>query len=199
MIQDILTQTWNKLVEDINKDIIKASSEKSLVFHFAWRLKEQLSNKVENIDFEKQLFDKFSDGTFLDLYFEYKNKKIGIEFKYPRSSQNGYSNSTQTRIKIVNDLKRLSYLVNIGKIDVGVFFMLANEKTYIFEGRKKDNLEFKTYNNCMYLKDQILPTHPTESKEHVISPIEIEFIWNGLKDNELYENYASLKPIYIYK
>ena len=55
---------------DINNDK-SCSSEKALVFHFAWRLKEHYQNNIE-LDFEKTLFvdennEKFSDGTFLDF------------------------------------------------------------------------------------------------------------------------------------
>ena len=73
------------------------SSEKTLVFEFAWQL---LTNhkQYSKLDFEKYVFAKDPNGRFLDLYIEYKsgNKKIriGIEFKFPKKT--GKSDKVKT-------------------------------------------------------------------------------------------------------
>ena len=130
---------------------------------------------------------------------EYKNQKIGIEFKFPKRSSKGYSNSTQTRIKSINDIKRLSYLVNKNKIDLGVFLMASNERAYVFTGKKTINPEFETYHSVQYKKGESFPIHQSTSKECIINPIEITFTWNGINETHIINKFAWISPIFIYK
>jgi hypothetical protein len=199
MIKNIISDIWTQVVNNILVNHNNYSSEKTLVFHFAWLLKNSLKEEITIIDFEKQLFREFSDGTFLDLYFEYKNQKIGIEFKFPKRSLKGNSNSTQTRIKSINDIKRLCYLVNKDEIDLGVFLMAVNEKAYIFEGNKRVSSDFKTHNQIQYNKGITFPIDLIKSKETVVSPININISWNGINDTQLTESISWINPIFIYK
>ncbi len=199
MIHKIISDLWTQVITGFFENNLSYSSEKTLVFHFAWQLKQKLGEDLVSLDFEKQMFQKFSDGAFLDLYFEYKNQKIGIEFKFPKRSSKGYSNSTQTRIKSINDIKRLSYLVNNNKIDLGVFLMATNERAYVFTGKKTINAEFETYHLVQYKKGESFPKHQSTSKECLISPIEITFTWNGINETNIINKFAWISPIFIYK
>lgn len=62
MIKNIINEIWKRLIK--NNNINNFSSEKTLVFHFTWLLKKDLKEEMTSIDFEKQLFQDFSDGTF---------------------------------------------------------------------------------------------------------------------------------------
>lgn len=199
MIKNIISDLWSQVINNALLNHNNYSSEKTLVFHFAWLLKHALNEEITIIDFEKQLFQEFSDGTFLDLYFEYNDQKIGVEFKFPKRSLNGNSNSTQTRIKSINDIKRLSFLVNTNRIDLGVFIMAANEKAYVFEGNKRKSPDFRTYNQIHYNEGISFPIHLIESKEIVVNPINITLNWNGINDHQIIESIAWINPIFIYK
>jgi hypothetical protein len=199
MIKNLISDLWIQVINNVLINHNNYSSEKTMVFQFAWLLKHSLKEEVPIIDFEKQLFYEFSDGTFLDLYFEYNNQKIGIEFKFPKRSLNGNSNSTQTRIKSINDIKRLSFLVNTNRIDLGVFLMAANEKAYVFQGNKRKSPDFKTYNHIQYNYGCTFPIHLIKSKETVVNPININIDWNGINDTHMTENIAWISPIFIHK
>ena len=74
------------------------SSEKTLVFEFAWQLLTH-HKQYSKLDFEKYVFEKDSNGRFLDLYIEYKS---GNKFWYlngVRHRENGpaieYSNGNK--------------------------------------------------------------------------------------------------------
>ncbi|MEL1245303.1 hypothetical protein AAEO56_13585 [Flavobacterium sp. DGU11] len=206
MIEQIVNRTWKELVQEIIKKSDRFSSEKSIVFDFAWKLKCELKDSIL-LDFEKRIYENFSDGQFLDLYFEYEGAKVGIEFKYPKGTKNnsekkgntGNSNQTQTRIKIINDIKRLSYLVNTEKIDYGVFLMITNEKPYIFAGNKNVSNEFRTYLNTLYSIGQLFPKDEKSSREEVICPTDIGFKWNGIESNNLLYHVAWVDPIILHK
>jgi hypothetical protein len=199
MIKNIISDLWSQVINNVLLNNTNYSSEKTLVFKFAWLLKHTINEEITIIDFEKQLFQEFSDGTYLDLYFEYNNQKIGLEFKFPKRRINGNSNSTQTRIKSINDIKRLSFLVNTNRIDLGVFLMAANEKAYVFLGNKRESPDFKTYNHIKYNRNSTFPIHPLKSKEIVINPIDININWNGINDTQIIESIAWINPIFIYK
>lgn len=207
MINLVISEIWSKLIEQVNIYPDKFSSEKSIVFHFAWMLKENLQSKIHSIDFEKQLYENFSGGKFLDLYFEVDEQKIGIEFKYPKSTKNsaklgnsGNSNQTQTRIKVINDIKRLSYLINDNRIDYGFFLMLTNEKPYIFTGYKKNiAIEFQTYSDVIYKTGITFPIDSINSKETVTCLNDVVFRWNGIEQNKILDKVAWIDPISIYK
>jgi hypothetical protein len=206
MISKIINGIWTDLINEVNLNPNKFSGEKSIVFNFAWRLSQNLQSRIKNIDFEKQTYDCFSDGQYLDLYFEIDDIKIGIEFKYPKSTKNnkeniknsGNSNQTQTRIKVINDIKRLSHLVNLRKIDYGVFLMLTNEKPYVHMGNRKTiAANFKTYQNTHYKSGEIFPIDMVKSRDEVSCPIDIGFNWNGMNNNILFGNVAWIDPIIL--
>jgi len=199
---DKISKTWETLVYKINQHPEKYSSEKSMVFNFAWDISLSVNNNI-NVDFEKTLFDKeFSDGSFLDLYIEYESasglEKFGFEFKFPKKSSTGNSNQTQTRIKMINDIKRLTYLVNEDKIDYGIFLMATDEAPYTYLGDKKNASAFKTYQDVEYSKGSILPIDNNLSKENVILCNKIEFKWKGLTDiKKIDQTIAWLNPIVL--
>ncbi len=102
-ILDIHTIVSNRL----NSNKKSFSSEKSIVFDFAWQFSVKYQSLIENIDFETSLFKSFSDGTFLDLFLELKENgetyKVGIEFKFPYKKKNN-TGHTEARQKIINDI-----------------------------------------------------------------------------------------------
>lgn len=113
-VEDIISQIWLTIDQWINTGDKLLSSEKSVVFNFAWQLQKTCQDRIELIDFETSLFHDFSDGQFLDLFVLYRREdqliRIGIEFKYPNKKKTN-SGQTLVRPKIINDLKRLTWLV----------------------------------------------------------------------------------------
>jgi hypothetical protein len=97
-IKELINQVWDDVEEIVNENSKIISSEKAIVFHFAWLINSNNIYKIKNIDFEKVIFENnFSDGKYLDLFFEIEvenlNFKVGVEFKYPNKKKN---NSGQT-------------------------------------------------------------------------------------------------------
>ena len=178
-IQKIILEIWNDIDNLMNNDIRIISSEKSVVFNFACELSKKYPQQLKFIDFESCLFGDFSDGTFLDLYFIFdsgnEQVRIGIEFKFPHKKRNG-SNKTNTRQKIINDVKRINWLVNNKIIDVGCFLCLTNEIGYINSGNFKSAPTFLTHHGKTYEQNEILPINEL-SKEEVIAIKQINFNW----------------------
>jgi hypothetical protein len=201
-MDDELINTWIELVNDINNGL-ECSSEKTLCYQYAWRLNLKYMGLIE-VDFERKPYDKdFSDGMFLDLYIKYKNMKIGIEFKYMKSGNSHNTNQTETRVKIVNDIKRLTYLKSKDKITNGYFFCMTNEMPYTYLGNKKEQREFKIYDGYEYKKNIKYPINNKISRDNTKCLNTIIFSWNGVDKNKpryvLSENikYAWLSPIKI--
>jgi hypothetical protein len=205
---DEISTIWYKLMDDINKGK-PCSSEKSLVFHFAWRLKEYYQGNIE-LDFEKPIL---CDGNkYLDLYAELNNKKIGFEFKFQ-----GSTNSTDVRISVVHDIKRLCLLKHKEIIHKGYFLYATsgeqarnalNPESNIGRGRKRtEYLDFVTYHLAKYKyteENKTFPEHEKISPEKVIKPeYDIEFYWENIikggdgKYDSPTNKYSWLKPIII--
>ena len=195
-MQHEIQSLWSELMSALNKDPKDFSSEKTMVFKFAWLLKERLGIAIHKLDFEKQVFEKeFMEAKYLDLYFEFEGKRIGLEFKFPKYN-GGYTNQTQTRVKIVNDLKRLNYLVNSNKIDIGIFLMATDLKPYVIEGKKQKYPDFKTYKDVKYAKVNDFPI--AKENEFVIKPNN-DICFNWFNDNRMRQGieFAWLEPIFI--
>ena len=190
----------------LNSNEKSFSSEKSIVFDFAWQFSVKYQSLIENIDFETSLFNSFSDGTFLDLFLDLKENgvtyKVGIEFKFPykKKSNTGH---TEARQKIINDIKRVTWLVKENKIDLGVFICFTNEGNYINEGNYSKAQSFITHHNKEYKKEEELPSNE-QYKEKVTCINDLKFEWSNIViKNEKYiipdNKFAVLKPILIYK
>ncbi|NOQ63852.1 MAG: DUF2442 domain-containing protein [Methyloprofundus sp.] len=207
---DEITGIWYELMSDINSGDEFCSSEKTLVFHFAWRLKDKYRDEIK-LDFEKNIFENnFSGNTWLDLYVILNDEKIGFEFKFK-----GNTNTTNTHIDVVHDIKRLSWLKEQKKIDKGYFLYATNSKSAMNEvcagGRDRTaHLDFITHHSARYEalennKIKYFPkgkTSSTESNETVAIPHNIIFKWNGIKLDKFKEHvssgkYAWLTPIII--
>jgi hypothetical protein len=191
----IIEEKWEEVVNDLLVFPDRFSSEKSLVFNFAWKIAKHFDLEKKNIiiDFEKSLFEHFSDGTFLDLYIEVDKIKIGFEFKFPKSTKNGGSNKKQIRIKAINDIKRICYLANNDKIDIGVFLMVTNEISYTQRGKYKKAMNFLIYDDKCYMKNDEFPTIEDHSIE-IVNPLkDITIRWQS--KNNIY----SMNPIFYYK
>lgn len=81
----IIKNIWLKILNEINETPSSFPSEKTMVFRFAWLLQKDLPKDL-NFVFEKSVLKNNLEKSkkFLDLYFEIDNKKIGIEFKFPK-------------------------------------------------------------------------------------------------------------------
>lgn len=202
-ISDIQVEVTDKL----NSKEKSFSSEKSVVFEFAWQFYKKYNEYIKNIDFETSLFNSFSDGTFLDLYLEFMDNgetyKIGLEFKFPIKKKNNTGN-TEGRQKIINDIKRVTWLVEKNKIDLGVFICFTNERTYINEGNYSKAQNFRVHQDKVYKKGEELPSND-KYNERVIGIKDIRFKWSGVekKKNKYIllndRSYADLEPVFIYK
>lgn len=206
VIETNITKVWDRIDTWMNSGDKLISSEKSVVFNFAWEFQKEFKDDIAFIDFETSLFQNFSDGQFLDLFmkFRHANKeiKIGIEFKYPNKKQNN-SNHTETRQKIINDIKRLNWLVANEKIDIGCFLCLTNENNYVNNGRFKVATNFLTHHEMKYQTGDFLPENG-KYVEKVKSLTDINFHWKNVqlkKGKHVIADgkYAFLKPIFITK
>ena len=204
-IEKIILEIWNEIDNWMNNDIRLISSEKSVVFNFAWELAKKYPKELKFIDFETSLFHDFSDGKFLDLFFIFndgvKDIKIGIEFKFPHKKAKG-SNQTVSRQKIINDIKRINWLVSNEKIDIGCFLCITNENGYINPGNFTVAPEFLTHQGKTYEQNSILPSN--ESFTEVVAALnKIEFNWRyiGVVGRKLRINndkkFSFLNPIFI--
>ncbi len=193
-----LDKIWSTIETQLNRKEIIISSEKTLVFKFAWLLNCHNNLSVDNIDFEKDIFDKdFLDGKFLDLYFEilYDGIKyrIGIEFKFPNRKKNG-SGSTEIRQKIINDLKKLDSLIQKDKIDIGIFLCATNENYFLLNKKRKEE-HFATYNGKKYSLNDYYPCNNKYSYNLKLSN-DIVFNWrNPILIKADY--FSFLEPIHI--
>lgn len=197
-IRNQLDKIWSTIETQLNKKGITISSEKTLVFKFAWLLNSHDNLSIENIDFEKDIFDEaFLDGKFLDLYFEVLiagiRYRIGVEFKFPNRKING-SGSTQIRQKIINDLKKLDSLIQNNKIDMGIFLCATNEN-YFLLNKKRAEGHFATYNGKTYSVNENYPCNKKYSHNLTLSN-DIHFNWRN--SNLIKVDYFSfLEPIHI--
>lgn len=191
-----MEKAWQNIVDNICDDYSRYSSEKTLCFNYAWELKTEYKKKIK-IDFEKQIFgNDFIAGKFLDLYAEIHNEnglqRIGIEFKYIKSREHNNSNQTQNRVKIVNDLKRLTYLVDKKKVDQGYFFCITNERAYTTKGDFSVAQEFIVSDGTVYNKGDVFPIIQSSCDNvTVLNPIRFE--WESILNDRLHV----LKPIKI--
>lgn len=191
-IEPAIISIW----DDIINNAETYSSEKSVVFNFAWKFGEwsKTCDYDITIDFERPMFDNFSGGKFLDLYIEVDGIKIGLEFKFPKSTDKGGSNKKQVRIKAVNDIKRICHLVNKRKVDMGVFLMLTNERSYTQKGNYKAANDFLIFDNHCYAGRKPFPIDKSDSPEKTIHSKDVWVKWLSLEKNNLY----AINPIIVY-
>lgn len=202
-IDDIVNSVWRKIKDDVEKKEYTMSSEKTLVFKFMWELAKDVNNNELQFDFEYIAYDKL-DGTdkYLDLLFWTDEKyKIAIEFKFPKKTEEGGSDTAIVRRNIYKDISRLKYLVDnkINEINIGYFICLTNQSTYFNKDAKlKKYKDLVTYNNYKYEKSTIL--NYDDIKE---LPDKVEFNWDNIdeKGSNIIEGgeFAWLKPIKIIK
>ena len=204
-IKETINQIWQQIDDWMNNGTKVFSSEKAVVFNFAWELQKACQDRIESIDFETSLFHNFSDGQFLDLFIIYRSGdqsvRIGIEFKYPNRKNNN-SGQAQVRLKIINDIKRLTWLVTNRGIDLGCFLCVTNEKEYVNQGKYRVNTDFLTYHDHTYTKGSSLPANELY-KEPVKALSDIVFKWNHIrKTGEKYyiekATYTFLEPVFIH-
>ena len=201
-ITDKIIATCKILDNLLNEEDKRFSSENTFVFNFAWQLFKEYGEFIENIDFEVPLYEGFSDGKFIDLLVCFKNNnqitKIGFEFKFPKKENKG---GTAARMSIINDIKRLTWLVKKNEIDIGVFICATNDDYFIKEDGKRVSLEFVTHHEKSFKQGHSLPTDE-KYPEPVKSLIDITFNWNHLVKEKKGFNieqgkYSFLEPIFV--
>lgn len=199
-LKEIINNIWYEIEDEINNKKNILSSEKTVVFRFAWLINYQQNIKINVIDFERVLFDgKFSDGKFLDLFLELEIKnsiyRIGFEFKFPNKKAKN-SGQTEVRQKIINDIKRLDYLIFKDKIDLGVFLCATNEKYYPSSNIKKEP-NFIVHESTEYKKGKNYPINDIYN-EPVKIGTDIKFNWRNIRmiKNDFF---TFLEPIYLDK
>lgn len=180
MITKKIKYILDDLDKNLNQDKISFSSENAFVFHFAWQLFKEYESFIDSVDFEVSLFEDFSDGKFIDLLVCFKNNnqitKVGFEFKFPKKENKG---GTAARMSIINDIKRLTWLVKKNRIDVGVFICATNDDYFIKKEGKRVSLEFAAHHEKCFKQGHNLPTDE-KYPEPVKSLTEINFNWNHL-------------------
>ena len=202
MITKKIKYILDDLDENLNQNKISFSSENAFVFHFAWQLFKEYESFIDSVDFEVSLFEGFSDGKFIDLLVCFKNNnqitKVGFEFKFPKKENKG---GTDARRSIINDIKRLTWLVEKKKIDIGVFICATNDDYFIKKDGKRVALEFATHHKKFFKQGHNLPTDK-KYPETVKSLIDITFNWNHLVKEKKGLNiepgkYSFLEPIFV--
>lgn len=201
-IDEIVNRVWEKIKEDVEKKGYTMSSEKTLVFKFMWELAKDINNDNLQFDFEYIAYEKLN-GTdkYLDLLFwTYEKYKIAIEFKFPKETENGGSDTATVRRNIYKDISRLKYLVDdkTNEIHIGYFICLTNQSTYFNNKAKlKKYIDLVTHNGYKYEKSKT--TLDYEDIREL--PDEIEFNWDNINgegnkvDKEC--KFAWLNPIKI--
>ena len=201
-ITDKIIATCKILDNLLNEEDKRFSSENTFVFNFAWQLFKEYEEFIENIDFEVPLYEGFSDGKFIDLLVCFKNNnqitKIGFEFKFPKKENKG---GTAARMSIINDIKRLTWLVKKNEIDIGVFICATNDDYFIKEDGKRVSLEFVTHHEKCFKQGHNLPTDE-KYPEPIKSLNDITFNWNHLVKEKKGFNieqgkYSFLEPIFV--
>ena len=204
-LEKIITEIWNDIDDWMNNDIRLISSEKSVVFNFAWELAKKYPKNLKFIDFETSLFNDFSDGKFLDLFIIFndgiEDVKIGIEFKFPHKKARG-SNQTVSRQKILNDIKRINWLVENEPIDLGCFLCITNETGYINPGNFRVAPEFLTHQGKVYEQNATLPRNELFTEEiNALNRIEFDWRYVSLVNNKFRidndKKFSFLNPIFI--
>jgi hypothetical protein len=204
-LKENIQSVWNEINTEINLPNALVSSEKSLIFKFAWKYFERFEQTIQSIDFETCLFEDFPDGKFLDLYMVLQSNglefRIGIEFKFPKYTTTN-SNQPQTRQKIINDLKRVNLLVQNNLIDLGCFLCLTNEHNYLNQGRFTVAPDCLTNHGMVYQAGNLLPQTPNFNLQ-IYATNDIHFIWRNV---HLFRNkyriihgfsYTSIDPIFV--
>lgn len=208
-LQESLGSIWSILKEKADEGK-KYSSEKTLCFDYAWELKKNFNGNVE-VDFEKPFFSNEISNKifFLDLFAEINpdqgGEKVGFEFKFPtKSSAGGNTDQTATRVDIINDIKRLTWLVRKKEIDLGCFLCSTDQLPYINRGDKKKEIEFATYQDVVYEKNKKFPFNTKLSTSEVCATNDIIFVWTNVEyvrnKYKLIDGatLAWLQPIFIY-
>jgi|TARA_B110000046_G_scaffold118114_1_gene124934 hypothetical protein len=202
MITKKIKYILDDLDENLNQNKISFSSENAFVFHFAWQLFKEYESFIDSVDFEVSLFEGFSDGKFIDLLVCFKNNnqitKVGFEFKFPKKENKG---GTDARRSIINDIKRLTWLVKKNEIDIGVFICATNDDYFIKKDGKRVALEFATHHKKCFKKGYNLPTDE-KYPEPVKSLVDITFNWKYLVKEKKGLNiepgkYSFLEPIFV--
>jgi hypothetical protein len=183
----------------MNIDKKRVPDEISLIFVFAWKFQKLFNKGKLDIDFKKDIFDSFSDGTFLDLYMEINidgNSPfvIGFKFKFPIKKETP-SCPTEIRQKMINDLKRLDFLTQNNAVDLGVFLCATNQEEYLNYQDITNVKDFQVHHGKKYQKGDLYPLN-NEYHEQVTVTKDVRFEWsqNDLKNNK---EFSFLQPIYL--
>lgn len=196
MIKEIVNKVWLKVINEINQNPSNYPSEKTMVFRFAWLLQKELPKEL-NFVFEKIVLKNNLEKRkkFLDLYFEIDNKKIGIEFKFPKKSELSSNNQTQRRIAVIKDIERLNEMVIHEEIDLGVFLFASDIRAYTnFSELRTKSKDYKIHNGHVFNKNEFLPPYETKREALVC---DVKFDWVDVDKMKQKEFFAYVKPIFI--
>lgn len=211
-VDDLILRVSNSIKSGVESGDLPFSSEGTFRFLFAWELGRALGFSPEyRFDFEWNAYSSLdTDDTFLDLLvYADPTFKVALEFKLPKSSSLNQSNSTQTRAKICRDISRLSYLVQHGfnQVRMGYFLCATDEASYLTEGRKSSNVQYKTYHGTIYPAGTVIPrgTPPNGIARGLPFPKhEVRFEWQGIESKGVLTDrlgpkgrFAWLKPIKV--
>jgi len=197
-VESLISECWEAVQNKVENGQ-NLSSEKTLCFLFAMELFLQIGIELK-IDFENQCYDELTGKSkYLDLLFYTNDEyKVAIEFKFPKKSNHGNSNQTQTRESVYRDLARLNYLKSSSLSPKACYFLMAtNEDSYLNKGNYKKGLDFITANNHIIQNDNCI-----EAEGLSLSGTQCEFEWLNTQintRNKCIKNgeYAWLKPIRI--
>jgi len=194
-IDSIILCSWRAVKRKVEGGHL-LSSEKTLCFLFALELYKKVGNNLV-IDFENQCYSGLAGSSkYLDLLI-YTSPlcKVAIEFKLPKKSSNGCSNSTKTREAIYRDIARLNWLKNNSiTVSKSYFLMATDEDSYLNNTRIISFPDFLTKQNHQINNSLTAARIP-------LTGVDCSFQWLGISWNGTkYKKrglYSWLKPIKV--
>lgn len=190
-IDELVVKANARIRELVESGAAQLSSEATYRFSFAWELGRLLSFSPEyRFDFEYLAYgDLDSDDRFLDLLtYTDPQWKVAFEFKLPKASALHGSNTTQARAKMCRDISRLGHLVQNAKNSIrrGYFLCATDEGSYINQGRKSTNVQYRTHQATTYAAGCVLPAGipPNGIARELRFPgHDVRFHWEGVRDS----------------
>jgi len=167
MINQIETAVRNSLNYSVTKNF-EISDEKAFCIYVVYNLIKTLMEKkhVVDIQFERQVFDEadldgFLDRNYrIDVFIHMESINIGVEFKYPKASD---QQPVKKRAEIYQAIGRLVYLTKKGVINEGYLICATdNPAVYSYRGDR-----YPLYDGYKIPKDSyILPNMQNDEVEH---------------------------------
>ena len=185
-IEQLIADTMQSVIKQVEEQGFPLSSEKTLVFKFMWELGKLIANDELRYDFEYAAYEKLNSkdvsDRFLDLLvWTDEAYKVAFEFKLPKRGITG-SPQTNTKPKIYRDIARLKYLVDTEQAGIcaGFFICAVNEDAYLNNTGNAEATYSVAHNHKATVADV----------GGLSLPDNLTFRWNKIKQDEYRKKYV---------